>query len=103
MKTNAQTVAEGLSLNEEWALINRHRIEKEVEKNDTVSDTILNMMHSMREEELGTTSELSSYEKKLVMMGFHLAQVILQKQQQSMFREVQEALNTLQEIRKSID
>ena len=97
------TVAEGLSLNEEWALVNRHRTEKELESNSTVSDTILNMISNMREEELGDKSEISAYEKKLTMMGFHLAQIILQKQQNAVGEALHKALGTLKELRKNID
>jgi hypothetical protein len=103
MAEHKETVAEGLGLNEEWALINRHRAEKALEENNTVSDTILNMAEDLREEEFGGGLEISNYEKKLVMMGFHLAQVIMQKQHEAAIGASLQALQTLQELRKNLD
>lgn len=99
----AETVAEGVGLSEEWALINRHRLEKEMESYETVSDSILSAIDDMREEEFGMKSETSNYEKKLVMVGFHIAQVIMQKHQNAANEALKEALGTLQELRKNLD
>ena len=103
MAESKETVAEGLGLNEEWALVNRHRVEKKLEENNTVSDTMLSMAEDLREEEFGGGSEISNYEKKLVMMGFHLAQVIMQKQHNAMSHALTEALETMKDIRKDLN
>lgn len=100
----SETVAEGLGLNEEWALINRHRVEKTLESHNTVSDSMLSAIYDMRVEEFDVKSnETSNYEKKLVMVGFHLAQIIMQKQQAAAGNALAEALGTLGELRKSLD
>jgi hypothetical protein len=99
----AQTVAEGVGLSEEWALINRHRLEKEMESQETVSDSMLSAIDSMRVEEFGESSEISNYEKKLVMVGFHLAQIIMQKHQNAANEALREALGSLQEMRKNLE
>lgn len=75
------TIAEGLHLKEEWALVNRHRIEKAYDDHDTISDTIMNVISDLRMEELGDSNNVSEYEKKLVMAGFHLAQEAMQRKQ----------------------
>jgi hypothetical protein len=98
----AQTVADGIGLSEEWALINRHRLEKEMESQETISDSMLSAIDNMRVEEFGESSEISDYEKKLVMVGFHLAQIIMQKRQNAANEALQEALGTLQEMRKNL-
>ena len=97
------TIAEGLDLSEEWALINRYRIEKELESHDTVSDVLLICMESLREEEFGGDDKISSYEKKLVMVGFHLAQAIMQKQQEAAARALGDALEVLGSLRKDLE
>lgn len=99
----SETVAEGLGLNEEWALINRHRTEKSLESHDTISDTLLDCIESLREEEFGGGEKISTYEKKIAMAGFHLAQVILQKQQAAAGDALAKALGSLGELRKSLD
>jgi hypothetical protein len=103
MAEKKETIAEGMGLNEEWALINRHRAEKILEENNTVSDALLSMAADLREEEFGGGIEISIYEKKLIMMGFHLAQLIMQKQQESVIGASLQALQTLQELRKNLD
>jgi hypothetical protein len=73
-----QTVAEALNISEEWAVLNRYRIEKFLEENDTISDALLAGIENVRNEEFGETQkEFSDYEKKIAMMGFHLAQEII--------------------------
>jgi hypothetical protein len=103
MANTKETVAEGVGLSEEWALINRHRLEKEMESHETISDSMLSAIHDMREEEFGVKSETSNYEKKLVMVGFHLAQIIMQKHQNAANEALKEALGTLQDIRKNLE
>ena len=99
-----ETIAEGLELNEEWALINRHRAEKTLESHNTISDTLLSCIESLREEEFGGGSEkISNYEKKIIMTGFHLAQIILQKQHTEAGNALAEALGTLSGLRKTLD
>jgi hypothetical protein len=103
-KNMAETVAEGIGLSEEWALINRHRLEKEMQSNETVSDSMLSAIHDMRVEEFDVKSnETSNYEKKLVMVGFHIAQVIMQNHQNAANEALKEALGTLQDLRKNLD
>jgi hypothetical protein len=97
------TIAEGLGLNEEWALINRHRVEKTLEANDTVSDTLLSCIESLRDEEFGGAQEISAYEKKIIMAGFHLAQVIIHKQHQSAGNALAEVLGTLRGLKENLE
>lgn len=100
----AETVAEGVGLSEEWALINRHRLEKEMESYETVSDSMMSAIHDMRIEEFDVKSkETSNYEKKLVMVGFHLAQIIMQKHQNAANEALKEALGSLHELRKNLE
>ena len=97
------TIAEGLGLNEEWALVNKHRVEKELEVHDTVSDTLLSCIESLREEEFGGGHEISAYEKKIIMAGFHLAQTIIQKQHQAAGNALVEVLGTLRGLRENLE
>ena len=73
-----QTIAEALNLSEEWAVVNRLRVEKSAERNNSVSDTILECIEDIRNDELGPTSTpITNYERKIAMMGFHLAQEMM--------------------------
>jgi hypothetical protein len=73
-----QTIAEALNLSEEWAVVNRLRVEKSSERNNSVSDTMLECIENIRNEEMGETSApITNYERKIAMMGFHLAQEMM--------------------------
>ena len=86
------SIAEALGLNEEWALINRHRVGKSLDNHETISDTMLECISELREEEFGEPRDISDYEKKIMMAGFHLAQEIIQKKQDAVSGALEELI-----------
>ena len=99
-----QTIAEALNINEEWAVLNRHRIEKANDEFDTVSETIMHSIERLREEELGESkAEISEYEKKLVLVGLHLAQEIMSRRQSAIIGIPEALIQTLQGLRGKLN
>jgi hypothetical protein len=75
-----KSVFRALGVDEEWEILNDHRLEKEYNSCETVSDTLLIMAQRIKREEFGEiTDEISTYERKLMLSSLTLAQMILQK------------------------
>ena len=74
------TVAEGLGIDEEWSIINNYRALKSIEDSQEMSEAIIKIIHSVKNESFGETDgKISDYEKKLVLTGMHLGENAIMK------------------------
>lgn len=68
----SQSISEALGLTEVWSKQNLRQVEESWTNHDTVSATFDDLLASLRDTEFGETSEqATTYEKKLMMTGYH--------------------------------
>jgi hypothetical protein len=71
-----ETIADGLELPNSWTEGMMDILSKNYEHLDKVSDMLLTAVRQIREEEFGTlSSDLSTYEKKLILAGYYIGRL----------------------------
>ena len=69
------TITEGLGIEESFFESAKKHVHKEWSCTDTVSDSLINIANFVQIDEFGCKTQLSDYEKKLMLAGFFAGMV----------------------------
>lgn len=70
----SKSISESMEISDSWANWAIGEIQETWDRNETVSDTALEMANLVRKEELNTIVPLSDYEKKILLVGLFIGQ-----------------------------
>ena len=72
------TIAEVLGVSEEWADLQEVKMKKSLIKEDGFAEAMVDLIQKIQEKDLGNTTEVSDYERKVIytgwLMGVEVAQ-----------------------------
>lgn len=88
-KREDMAIHEALNISKDWTILNEARIEEDLDKSSTISDTIEAIALRIKTEEFGEGEYvLSSYEKKLIFSGLHLGNLIVNMKAQDVMHSM---------------
>ncbi len=81
-------IAETMGLDDEWAVLNSHRISKALINSETknISEILIDTITRIKKEEFGELDhEITNYEKKLIISGLQLYKLQVQSESSQPF------------------